>query len=69
MAMVEKRIFVVTTLDKDDKEVSRFLRDIDKSGFTDWLHQHLTWAYSNGYGVEFDAATEEDIAELGNRRS
>lgn len=67
--MIEKRVLVVTTFKKDDDtEISKFLRDMDKQGFTDWLFNHLLWAYSNNYGVQFEKASDEDIEELHNKR-
>lgn len=65
MALVERKFLVVRTfrLD-DDTEISLFLRDMDKSEFTGWMHKHLTWAYSNGYGVQFEKATDEEVEQL-----
>lgn len=63
--MVEKRLQIVRTFnDKDDTEISKFVRDMDKPGYSDWLYNHLMWAYSNNYGVQFEKATDEEIAEL-----
>lgn len=65
MALVKRKFLVVRTFDiETDKEISLFLRDMDKSEFTGWIHKHVTWAYSNGYGVQFEKATDEEVEQL-----
>lgn len=68
MVQVDKKLWLVTTFEKDsEREVSKFLRDFDKDTFAKWILDHLLWAYSQGYDVHFDIATEQDVEEMNTR--